>query len=121
MPASQLVRRHLIGAPAVRGIPVRTAVADHHPADQGAGALHNAGGVGMRGARITDVTANANATALDHPPGNSQTLEVSREDDTIDHPDHLPEAETDVVAEDAAAHVAATDHQAATEDATAVP
>eukprot|EP00959_Pyramimonas_sp_CCMP1952_P123984 2592138-Pyramimonas_sp.AAC.1 len=120
MPTLLLVRRHLKGAPAVRGIPVRTAVADHHLADLEADALHNAGGFGMRGARVTDVTTNANATALDHPPGDSQTLEARREVDTIDHHDHPPEAETDV-AEDVAAHAAATGRQAATEDVTDAP
>eukprot|EP00959_Pyramimonas_sp_CCMP1952_P018062 382636-Pyramimonas_sp.AAC.1 len=103
MPTSQLARRHLIGAPAAHGIPVRTAVADHHAADQGADALHNAGGLGTRGARITDATASATTTALDHPPGNLQTLAVSREVDTIGHHDHLPEGKTDV-AEGVAAH-----------------
>eukprot|EP00959_Pyramimonas_sp_CCMP1952_P147018 3077218-Pyramimonas_sp.AAC.1 len=68
MPTSQLVRRHQIGAPAARGLPVRTAVADHRPADQGADAFRNAGGYGMRGAHTTDVTTTANTTDPDHPP-----------------------------------------------------
>eukprot|EP00959_Pyramimonas_sp_CCMP1952_P160942 3365421-Pyramimonas_sp.AAC.1 len=86
-----------MGAPAAHGLPARTAVADRHPAAQGADALHNAGGSGMRGAHTTDATTNANTAGLDQPPGNLPTLAVSREVEMIDHHDHLPEEETDVV------------------------